>query len=1823
MRSAVSAVLVAILAAVAAPVAHAQETRREIVTTENADYFGFDLRAEKDVTLDQCKQMCLDDPQCRAFTFNGRVNWCFLKSDFDEMGTFEGAVAGRVVEVAVEPDIGAPPALSFVPAGTMDQARAFQRRVRSTRSDGSLTTAEELVANGDEALGANDINSGVRNYVRALALEPDNLDIWLGLSRAATGWLKSQNQYEYRLQEVTTSAAINAYELTRTASRRAEALAVLAEALERRSLFRPALEAYKKSLELADSPQIADAYRQLREARGFRVTGHEVEADNTVPRICVQLSEELVKSGVDYSSYVAVDGKSAGAISASDRQICADGLEHGNSYRLTLRAGLPSSVGEVLERPVVINAYVRDRAPAVRFSGESFVLPQTARQGIPLVGINAEAADLELFRVGERSLARLLSSSRFLSQLEGYSVSDIGEQFGQALWQGTVELSRELNRETVTAVPLDQVIGDRQPGLYVLTAKVTGAEQDSWEPVATQWFLVSDIGLTTYAGTDGLSVFVRSLDTAEPLAGVELSLIARNNEILGTATSDTQGRAVLQPGLLRGSAGLAPQVLTARRAGGDREDFVFLDMSRAGFDLSDRGVEGREPPGPLDVFTYFDRGVYRPGETVHAVSLVRDEAARAGADLPLTMIVTRPDGKEAERIVSAAPSLGGHAVSIDLPDNAMRGVWHLQVHADPQAEPLVDSTFLVEDFIPDRIEFDLSTEAKSIAPGRPATVTVDGRFLYGAPAADLALEGELRLTTVRERAEAPGYQFGLADEDEEGTTFVPLGDLGRTDANGRAEFVAALGTPPATTRPLAAAVVVRLREDGGRAVERQITLPVVAEGAMIGIRPQFEDGTVAENSIARFLLIALDSAGQRVDLAGLNWSLSRINRSYQWYRDGSYWQYEAVEIPERVASGTVAARAGEPVEIEMPVAWGRYRLDVESPAADGPATSVSFEAGWYVEATTTETPDALEIALDQPSYDAGETARLKISPRFAGKALVVIGAEKLYRSFSLAVPAEGTEIDVPVGADWGAGAYVTVTLLRPGSAEATRLPARAIGTVWLKVNPGARQLDVALGLPDRIRPNGVLTVPVTVGGLAAGEEAYVTVAAVDVGILNLTRYTPPDPAEFYFGQRRLGLEIRDIYGRLIDGSAGEFGRIRSGGDGPGLTADGTPPTERLLALFSGIVRLDETGSASVEFEVPQFNGTARVMAVVWTRAGVGQADGDVIIRDPLVVSASLPKVLAPGDAARSVLEIHNTDGEAGAYELAVSGDDIVTIGELPGQIELARGERKVLSLSLAANAPGTSEITFTAWRDGEVVTSVARLLTVRPATAPVTNRMEFPLAAEGGSLRLDAGVLGDSFTEGARVDISVTRHKSFDVAGLLTRLDRYPYGCAEQTTSRALPLLYLSDLDAPAELLETPDLAKRVDDAIARVLTFQSGSGSFGLWGPGGGDLWLDAYVTDFLTRAREKGYSVPEQAMRLAVQNLQNTLAYESDIASDGDAIAYGLYVLARNRLASAGDLRYYADTRIAEFPTALSRAHLAAALSLYNEIERANRAFGSALELARDEAARGLARTDYGSPLRDGAAILALASETRPVTPLIPDMLKLVADEIATRRYTSTQEDAWLLLAARAAQESNRSILLEVGGNPFQGALSRSFDGAGIAADPLAIVNRTADPVTAIVTTLASPRQPLTAGGNGFTIDRAYYTLDGEEATLNEVRQNDRFVVVLTVDPDNDWPASIVVSDLLPGGFEIDNPRLVQSAELDAFAWLGEVEVAHTEFRSDRFIAALERGAGDEFSVAYVVRAVTPGTYVHPAASVEDMYRPELSARTATGFLEVRPAE
>jgi uncharacterized protein YfaS (alpha-2-macroglobulin family) len=1301
------------------------------------------------------------------------------------------------------------------------------------------------------------------------------------------------------------------------------------------------------------------------------------------------------------------------------------------------------------------------------------------------------------------------------------------------------------------------------------------------------------------------------------VADARLQLVARSNEVLGEVTTDAAGHASFAGGLARGIGGSAPALVTARAG---ETDYAFLDLTQSAFDLSDRGVEGRPAPGPLDAFVVTERGVYRPGETVHVTALLRDDKGKAAPNLPLTLVLQRPDGAEDRRTVAEDQGDGGRTLDAALLDSAVTGTWRVRAYADPKGKAIGETTFLVEDYVPERLDLEVTTAAKEIAPQNPAEVDVVGRWLYGAAAAELPTGGQI---TVRAAEAAPkgyaDYRFGVADE-----SFAPVRAPvapGATDAEGKGHVSVSLPALPPTTRNLEAEIALTLREPGGRAIERRLTLPVAAPGARIGVRPLFGD-RIGEGETASFEVVMLNPDGSRAAKAPLNWELSKLERRYQWFQEEGSWRFETVTSTRRVTDGTVDADPASPARIAARVEWGEYRLEVTSGDPSGPATSVEFDAGWNA-AASADTPDALGVALDKASYATGSTAQLRIDSPFAGKATVVVVDDSVKSVSSVDVAAGGVSVPIAVGEDWGAGAYVLASLARPLDEKASRMPGRAVGVAWLGIDAAPRTLEVALEAPKEARPREMLTVPLRVSNLAQGEKARVVVAAVDVGILNLTGYEAPEPTRWFYGQRALGADLRDLYGQLIDGMRAERGALRSGGDSADSAMQASPPTQEPLALFSGMVEVGPDGRAEVSFDLPAFNGTVKLMAMAWSADKLGEAEMDVTVADPVVVTASLPRFLATGDTSRLKLDLHNVAGPEGAYRLAVEAEGAISIGGGGERsVRLAAGARSGVDISLSGDGVGLSRLNVRLTGPDGASYDQSLALTVRPAQPEVTRRS--PIAQVTNSLTVGPEAFFGMLPETARVTISAGPLARLDVAGRLAALDRYAYGCSEQITSRALPLLYAAELDSTGLFAGVP-VEERVRDAVARVLSRQDSSGSFGLWSTGSGDLWLNSYVTDFLTRARDRDMPVPERALTLALDQLRNTLSYRGDVEDgEGADIAYAHYVLARNGRGRIGDLRYLADAKIDALGTPLARAQIGAALAIMGDRARASKAFASARDLL-EEIGDETARLDYGSALRDGAAILALAAETDTARAVVPAVSRRVDELMAEPRALSTQENSWLVMAARAVKDEAARQKLMVNGRPETGLFERSVRGEALAAAPITLAKAGPEALPVSVSVTGNPVEAEAPAEEGFILERTYYTLDGVETDPSRVAQNQQLVVVLTVTEPEPREARVLLVDHLPAGFEIDNPRLLSSGDTSAFSWLSDDgRPEHVEFRDDRFVAAFDRSGGGEgsYMAAYVVRAVAPGAYAHPPATVEDMYRPERFARTGAGRVEVTAA-
>ena len=1797
-----------------------QAQERSITLLPDTDLPGFDYSLRKGVTLDQCQADCTDDRLCRAFTFNEKSKWCFIKGQVGTEQSFKGATSGRVEfnptrdELVTERVNGLP----FPARDLYDSAVYFANNLPQTDPPPPGLTYNDLVMAGDEASGENNPSAAMVSYRQALAIVKNDPGLWLKLAaeldkRADIEATAGNGTYDLAVNG--SYAALNSYVLAETPRERATALAALGKALQRREMWREAIATYRMSLRLVDDTQLQARLDRLVAERGFRVTSNQVDAEAATPRICAVFSDPLATGETDLSSYVVVDNAPTVAVESDQSQICITGVEHGRRYHIKFRAGLPSAAGEQLRSDVELDLYVPDRAPFVGFANNAYVMPAGLGGGLPITSVNARSADAVIYRIGDRNIATAVRNGIFQRTLDGYSAEDVANSYGEKIWEGTVDLAQGApNALGVTAIPVREAITDLQPGAYVVTARVSGTQEEFWRELATQWFIVTDLGLTSVTGEDGMHAFVRSLTSAQPVMGAKVRLVAVNNEILGETVTDAEGRAVFAPGLARGEGGRAPQLIVVET--GNAEDYAFLDVSKAGFDLTDRGVEGRPSPGPLDMFATTERGVYRPGETVFITALLRDVHARAVAGLPLTLEVQRPDGVIGETVVVSDGGAGGYFQPIELAPEAMRGSWSARIYADPKATPLTTVSFLVEDFEPERLAFEISASDQPVVPDEVTEVAVAAKYLYGATAPDLAVEADVVLRPVASLPGFPGYAFGRLDDPFQ-VSREPLGVVGTTDADGNATTEVTVSLPQATSKPLEAQLIMRLVDTNGRAVERSLTRPVEATTDRIGVKPTFASADGLQGgSEAGFDIIVVGPDGKTVDRAGLEWSLSRVETNYQWYRSNGTWKWEGVTTSREVANGVVDAEAAGPVEVSARVDWGLYRLEVTG--ADT-STTYEFYAGYYYPEAGSDTPDTLSVALDKEAYRSGDTAVLKLDPQFAGTALVLVVDDRIIDMQAVEVPASGTSVELQVTDDWGPGAYVTAMLYRPAKAAAKRMPARALGLAYADVDPGDMKFDVSIEAPEVALPRQPLEATVTLNA-SPGQKAYVAVAAVDLGILNLTKFQVPDPDGYFFGQRQLGMEFRDLYGQLIDPMQGTPGALRSGGD-EGASRLGTPPaTTVLVAMHTGIIEVEPDGTATVRFDMPDFNGTVRLMAMAWSANAVGHASADVIVRDPVVVNLSPPRFLRLHDTSRLLVEVNNISGAPGMYTVALDPGEGISTDAAETKVDLDVGERAGLNLKLTATGIGDNELKVTVTAPNGDVQVKELTLGVRAASAPVTTSEVIPLAI-GETVTLDQSLFDGMVAHTGEVTLAIGPIARLDVPGLLLALDRYPYGCAEQVSSRALPLLYLNEVAQTVGLGTDAEIDQRIQEAIKNLLSKQTSSGGFGLWDPySATDLWLDSYVTEFLLRAKAVGYDVPELALTRALDNLSNQVSYATDFTLGGEDVAFALYDLARAGRAAIGDLRYYLEARLGNFGSPLAKAQLGAALALYGDRTRAATAFQAAVEDLQAREDKQKYRNDYGSLLRDTAGVLALAAEFKPSGLDIGALTSKLAVMRDRSRWTSTQEDAWTLVAASALGKSAADGSVTIDGEALTGSPYRRYDQEHFDGLSVTVTNDGNQPTEMKVTTTAIPEVPPGPSENGFTLQRDYYTVTGEPAEFSNVKQNDRFVVVLTARPTQLGSGQYVIADPLPAGFEIENPDLLQGSGVADLDWLTVDAPTHVEARTDQFVAAFRFGSQtSSVTTAYLVRAVSPGSFIMLGATVEDMYRPELRANTSAGEIEI----
>ena len=1555
--------------------------------------------------------------------------------------------------------------------------------------------------------------------------------------------------------------------------------------------------------------------------------------------LVLEFSQPLVATQ-DFDRLVTLDGPAAQeggwSLDEDNSTLRFPNAEANRQYAVTIAAGLTAADGSELGEQIQRTIHTGDLEPLAGFASQGSVLPARGSRGLPVVSLNVAEVDVEFLRVRENDVPRFLNQyqrggRRGSWDLEAsYGGRTPLSRMAEPVYVNRFVLGGERNERLLTYLPVQDIAELQEPGLYFAAMKRAGAFESEFE---TAFFTVSDIGLHARAYGERLFVHTASLETGAANGGVALRVLDGKGETVYRGETDGNGNAVFDYTLD------AAHVLVASRG----RDVSLLPFNQPALDLSEFAVAGRGQAG-FDVFAWSGRDLYRPGETVRVSALLRDHDGRPvtageGGGQPLFARLKQPDGRTFfETRLEPGPQ-GYYRMEREVPVDAPTGRWQVEFRTDPGSREAVQGmTLRIEEFLPERMKLELDSAAPRLAPGEPLRLQVAGAYLYGAPAAGNRFSATMALSVEQHPVDSlPDHFFGdpTVELPREARDVVEA----ELDDEGRLQQDIALPEEARPVTPIAALVTGSLYESGGRSVNRSLERVLWPADALVGLRPLFDDAEgAAANASAGFELVRVDAQGTPRPADGLKVTLVREHRDYHWrHDDEGGWNYDFTRRFENVETRTLDA--GETaVRFDFPVEWGEYRVDVEDPQT-GLVMRYPFRAGWSWNDQNRgldARPDKVKLALDKTAYRAGDTLEVTVTPPHPGRGLLLVESDELL--YVQAIEAgPGSTFRIPVTEDWERhDVYVTALVFRGGRAVDVTTPARAVGVAHVPMDRSGRRVAVGLKVAELVRPEQPLRVTLSAPQLA-GKQAHATVSAVDVGILNITRFPVPDAVAHFFGQRRLGIDAYDVYGRVIESHEGGTARIRFGGD---MALDALPqarrPTARVqtVDLFSGPVRLDADGNATVELPVPDFNGTLRVSALVWSDDAYGNRDAETVVRAPIVAEASMPRVLAPGDRSTLTLDLTNFTGREGEFRVRVEGEGPLAVGEGTRTVGIGVEDSVTLNFPLtAANDYATASVRVRVEGNGEDVD--------RSYDLPVRAAWPSVLRAETRALDTLAPIsLGASFADGlmpgsVQAQMSVSAFPPVPFAAALKGALDYPYWCTEQTTSRGYAALMLDEATVSMLGLEDVDAARRqrtVEAAFGRLASMQAANGHFSMWGSSGPtDPMLTPYVAEFLLDAREAGFAVPEAVLQNALERLNEDLLAGGQEFYGRDhrqylKLAYQAhagFVLARVNRAPLGTLRALFDNHADAALSGLPLVRLGLALRLQGDTARGDKAIAQGFSLRR-ERPRWLG--DWSTPLRDAALSIALVHEQDAAKPEYTARAIDVGRELDARRnqrwmYLSTQEQIAVarLGKALAADGSRRvSGALRTGGSEEAvtdvRVFGRRFDHAelvaGVRFEPAG-----EPPLYASLEVAGVPRSAPEADFTHLKVERRLYRMDGTPWEPGPLAEGEALIVAVSITADQAMPDALL-TDLLPAGLEIENFNLADSEQwgevtvqgVNLAERGGAADLRHEEFRDDRYVAAVNLSRGGTARLFYMVRAVTPGTYTVPPPMVEDMYRPEL---------------
>jgi alpha-2-macroglobulin len=1341
-----------------------------------------------------------------------------------------------------------------------------------------------------------------------------------------------------------------------------------------------------------------------------------------------------------------------------------------------------------------------------------------------------------------------------------------------------------------------------------------------YRPAAARNFFVSDIGLLAKKGAgDTVLVTATDLTTAQAMGSVDVTICNYQNQAIGAGRTDADGFAAIA---VAGS----PHLIIA--GNGKHAGYLRVDNGNA-LSVSHFDVGGAAVQQGIKGFLYGERGVWRPGDSLFLTFVLEDKAGRLPKEHPVTFDLVNPRGQTVASITRTASVDRFYNFSTCTAPDAPTGNYIGRVKV---GGAVFETTLKVEAIMPNRLKVKLDFGADTLVAGKNALRgTLSARWLTGATAKNLTADAEATLEPVA--TVFPKYSEYVFDDPVR--RYRPESQKifdGRLNAEGTAVFAADI--KPNTEAPgmLRAQFRSRVFEEGGAFSVDRFSLPFSPYKRYVGIlvpRGDRSRGMLLTDTAHLVRVAVVSPSGVPAAARRIQIKLYKVDWRW-WWEKGDEMLADYIASPEHKAllSDTLRADNGQAVwtfRVKYPE-WGRFLIravDLESGHAAGKFVYIDWP-GWAGRSQK-ESPGGatvLSFSSDKEEYRVGDKATLTVPSGDNGRILLSLeNGSRVLREFWVAAKPKETAITFDVTPEMAPNVYAFATYIQPYSQTVNDLPMRMYGVTPLRVVDPQTKLSPVIDAPEVLVPGEKATVRVSE---QFGREMAYTLAVVDEGLLDLTRFETPDLWSHFYQREALGVRTWDLFDLVCGAYGAKLERLLAVGGDEGMGNPGQKRGNRFppMVRFLGPFHLDRGKTARHEIDVPQYVGSVRIMAVAGENGAYGRADRTAFVRKPLMVLGTLPRVLGPQETVKLPVSVFAMEKNARNVKVSVSVKGHASIaGASEKSLTFTEPGDELVAFDLAVGAEsGTVSVAIHAESGGN--SADQRIdIEVRNPNRPVTWVVDTVLSA-GGAWSRRFTMPGLAGTNNAMLELS--RIPPIDLGRRLEFLISYPYGCVEQTTSSVFPQLFLKNVvELPAGRMS--EIQKNVQAGIDRLRSFQTSQGGFSYWpGCGEADAWGSSYAGHFLLEAKLAGYALPPGVLDAWLRYQKSSAQSWSASAEQSELIqAYRLYTLSLAQKPEPG-----AMNRLAEKPNlpAAAKWRLAAAYKLAGQPEAAQRLV---MGIPRDvKPYRELAWT-YGSDTRDEAMIL----ET--LTLLGDDagaaqLAKLISEELTKEQWMSTQTTAYSLLAvAKFAGKSGTAGKIDVSFSENGGGETGIVTTAAVAQRPLAVgadgttgsislINKSGGMVYARVIMKGTPAMGQEkASSEGVSVLVKYLAKSGAALDPADLAQGTDFTAQVTIETQSGRGPfrQMALAQIFPSGWEIRNARF-EGVKTE------QSQFTYQDVRDDRVYTYFDLGRDESKTFRVEINAAYLGRYYLPMVCAEAMYDASISGVVPGKWVEVGEA-